>query len=114
MPQDNQIPFADVSTMTDEDMAVRASEDKVISSLDGSVDNPLAQITEMKGLQESSLPIGMSSTEELQRPIDVVEDYSDPVNNEDNAYAVGSALDSVGQWIVKAEQDGRTNTLILK
>jgi hypothetical protein len=110
MPQDNQIPFADVSTMTDEDMAVRASEDQVISSLDGSVDNPLAQITEMKALQESSLPIGMSSTEELQRPIDVVEDYSDPVNNEDNAYAVGSALDSVGQWIVKAEADGRTNT----
>ncbi|MDB4507460.1 hypothetical protein N9064_01060, partial [bacterium] len=85
MPQDNQIPFADVSTMTDEDMAVRASEDEVISALDGSVDNPLAQITEMKALQESSLPIGMSSTEELQQPINVAEDDFDPVNNKDNA-----------------------------
>ena len=63
-----------------------------------------------KALQDSSLPIGMSSTEELQRPINIVEDYFDPVNNKDNAYAVGSGLDSVGQWIVKAENDGRTNT----
>lgn len=110
MPQDNQIPFAKVSTMTDEDIAVRKSEDEIISALDGSIDNPLAQISEMKGLQESSLPIGMRSTEELQQPINIAEDDFDPVNNEDNAYAVGSALDTIGQWIVNAEMDGRTNT----
>ena len=99
MPQDNSIPYANLNTMTEEDMAVRESEDQVIQALNGSVDTPLAQLSTITAQQEDSMPIGMRTTEELQQPFDLMDSANQP--SEENLYQLGSDIDQIGMWLLE-------------